>query len=213
MKSFAFPEGLDHVVCFGAHPDDIEIGAFGLLATIAEKRPEARFSFVIAAGDDQRSDEARSSAAALLGDRVTVAIGGFRDTLLPYDDPVGVKDFARKALPGSVDLVIAPHHADAHQDHRFVRELAGQLCRDQAILEYEIVKFDGGLASPNVYVPVPSSLAHRKPAHLAEHFSSQKGKTWFDPEVFLGLMRVRGVECNAPDGYAESFFTAKVSVG
>ena len=37
-------------------------------------------------------------------------------------------------------------------------------------------------------------------------FPSQHGKRWFQEETFLSLMRLRGMECNAPSGYAEAFY-------
>jgi hypothetical protein len=43
-----------------------------------------------------------------------------------------------------------------------------------------------------------------------EAFESQRSKRWFQPETFLGLMRLRGMECNAPSGYAEAFYCRKL---
>jgi len=41
-------------------------------------------------------------------------------------------------------------------------------------------------------------------------FQTQHNKPWFQPETFLALMRLRGVECNAPSGYAEAFYCRKL---
>jgi len=43
-----------------------------------------------------------------------------------------------------------------------------------------------------------------------EVFQSQRHKHWFQEETFLGLMRLRGMECNAPSGYAEAFYSRKL---
>jgi hypothetical protein len=43
-----------------------------------------------------------------------------------------------------------------------------------------------------------------------EMFPSQSSKLWFQRETFLGLMRLRGMECNAPSGYAEAFYARKL---
>ncbi|HME78785.1 MAG TPA: hypothetical protein VKI00_24980 [Mycobacterium sp.] len=40
-----------------------------------------------------------------------------------------------------------------------------------------------------------------------ECYPSQSGRDWFDDEVFLGLMRVRGVQCRSR--YAEAFTVEK----
>src|SRR5438552_1344947 len=45
---------------------------------------------------------------------------------------------------------------------------------------------------------------------LMGHFASQQSKDWFCPEVFRGLARLRGMECRAPDNFAEAFFVRKI---
>jgi hypothetical protein len=78
------------------------------------------------------------------------------------------------------------------------------------ILEYEIPKWDGDLGQPNLYVPLTSSILERKTNLLMTHFGSQRSKHWFDAETFCGLARLRGMECRAPEHYAEAFFARKV---
>jgi hypothetical protein len=51
-------------------------------------------------------------------------------------------------------------------------------------------------------------VARRKVALLDEHYASQRDRDWWDDELFLGLMRLRGVECKSR--YAEAFFARKV---
>jgi hypothetical protein len=41
-------------------------------------------------------------------------------------------------------------------------------------------------------------------------FRSQSSKRWFERETFMSLMRLRGMECNAPSGYAEAFYGRKL---
>ena len=89
-------------------------------------------------------------------------------------------------------------------------ECAHQLFRDHPIFEYEIAKYDGDLHTPNVYCGVTEADATMKVSSIEEHFASQRGRTWFDPEAFLSLMRVRGIECN--ERYAEGFHVRKLVV-
>lgn len=210
MRSFGFPGGLRSVVCLGAHPDDIEIGAGGTIAAIADAEPEATFTFVVFSGTPERAVEAVGSAEGLLGNRVVVHVGDFEDSYIPYRDPAGAKDFLRSVAPADADLVIAPSAHDAHQDHRFVAQLAGEVLRNHATLGYEIAKYDGDLGQPSVYVPLGEREANAKVGHLHTHFASQRDKPWFDRESFLGLMRLRGIEAKAPDGYAEAFYASKI---
>lgn len=203
----------DSVVCLGAHPDDIEVGALGFLANLARTAPDTSFIFAIATGDDERIEEATESARALLGDRVSLLFGNLTDGMLPYDHAAEVKSFIRGAAdPGTADIVLAPRRIDRHQDHRLVAEMAHQVFRKSLILEYEIVKLEGDLGQPSLYHPLSKSEAAAKADHLAKHFPGQHDKIWYDRETFMGLMRIRGIECLAPDGYAEAFHAGRISL-
>lgn len=213
MINLAFDRPPGTVVCLGAHPDDIEVGAAGLLRRLAAVSLDTEFRFVIAAGDGERAAEAVVSATALLGDRVTVSCAQLTDGYLPYSHAREVKEYI-KSNHGikSPDLVIAPHRNDRHQDHSFVAEMAHQIFRNQMILEYEIVKLEGDLGHPNLYVPLSASEAEGKLAHLEGHFPSQHRKDWYDRDTFTGLMKLRGVEGLAPDGFAEAFHATRISL-
>jgi LmbE family N-acetylglucosaminyl deacetylase len=141
---------------------------------------------------------------------VTLKLATFRDGFLPaqYSD---VKDFLegvkRECAP---DIVLTHRLEDRHQDHRLVAELTWNTWRDHLVLEYEILKYEGDLGQPNVYVPLTAPQAKRKVALLERHFASQRSKAWFAAENFLGLMRLRGLECRSPSGFAEAFHARKV---
>jgi hypothetical protein len=81
--------------------------------------------------------------------------------------------------------------------------------RDHLIWEFEIPKYDGDLGNPNVFVRLAESQVQAKVAHLTRYFTSQAGRRWFAEEVFMGLMRLRGMECNAESRYAEGFYSRK----
>jgi LmbE family N-acetylglucosaminyl deacetylase len=124
------------------------------------------------------------------------------------------KDFFEEIKRGPAPDVIFAHCRDElHQDHRVVGELTWNTFRDHVILEYEIPKYDGGLGSPTVFVPLTEAAVHRKIDLLMSAFETQQDKRWFTPETFLGLMRLRGIECNAPEGYAEAFTSRKLVLG
>jgi LmbE family N-acetylglucosaminyl deacetylase len=119
-----------------------------------------------------------------------------------------VKDLLHEAAGVlSPDLVICPAPNDAHQDHRLLAGQTPTVFRDQLVLHYEIPKWDGDLARRNFYVPLDDMVARRKVELLHESFPSQKARDWWDDEVFLGLARLRGMECRSR--YAEAFDCAK----
>ncbi len=200
--------GVRSVVAVGAHPDDIEIAAGGLLLSLAAEYPGVRVHYVLCSGTPDRQAEARAAASAFLPDaQLSFALHGLPDGRLPahWD---AVKDILHEAAGALVpDLVLCPARNDAHQDHRLLAEQTPTVFRDQLVLHYEIPKWDGDLARRNVYLPLPDEVARRKVELLHASYPSQKARDWWDDEVFLGLARLRGMECRAR--YAEAFDCAK----
>lgn len=201
------------VLCLGAHSDDIEIGAGGaILHWIAQDiRLDVVWAVLSAGGD--RADEANASAAAFLegAESRDIRLGTFEDSYFPYQG-AQVKAWlsALKSEIGAPDVILTHRREDAHQDHREVNQLTWNLFRDHLILEYEIPKWDGDLGRPNAYMPLSKAVMDRKIDLLLTHFGTQRSKDWFDDETFRGLARIRGMECRAPEGYAEAFHMPKV---
>lgn len=205
------------ILCLGAHSDDIEIGCGGLVLRIRAERPDARFHWTVMSrsADPRREAEARSSAREMLGEEATIEVHDFRDAFFPYHGERIKEKFEELKQRVRPDMILTHDRDDRHQDHRVVSELTWNTFRNHLILEYEIPKFDGGLGAPNAFVPLERDIADRKLGLLQKHFVSQLTNAWFSPETFFGLMRLRGVECNAPSGYAEAFHIRKavLSVG
>jgi LmbE family N-acetylglucosaminyl deacetylase len=206
-----FDRPLESILLLGAHPDDIEIGALGLVSRLADRHNDAVFTFVILTGSEDRKDEAEKSMVALLGNRASMVTADFRDGFLPYDDPAGAKQVIRETAESSNhEIVVSPWEGDRHQDHAFVATLARQIFRDHLILEYEIPKYDGDLGRPQLLLPLTSLEAARKVEHLTTHFVSQQEKDWYNPEAFRAIMRLRGIESKAESGFAEAFHVSKM---
>ncbi len=202
------------VLCLGAHCDDIEIGCGGALMELQQRHPALRFVWVVFSGDELREAETRSAAARLLGPSpgCTVEILRFRSSYFPYHG-AEIKD-AFESIKSRVvpDLIFTHYLKDRHQDHRVVAEFTWNTFRNHTILEYEIAKFEGDLAHPNVFVPLSTSNMERKVSTLMECFPSQRSRSWFDAELFRGHMRLRGVECNSPSRYSEAFHARKLTL-
>ncbi|MFV2144756.1 MULTISPECIES: PIG-L deacetylase family protein [Isoptericola] len=195
------------VLALGAHPDDVEIGCGGTLLELAS-RPDVTVTVVVASGTPGRRDEARVAAGKFFPG-ADIHFLGLDDGSLPArwaelkEGLVGVREDV--ALP---DLVLCPRREDLHQDHALLAETVTQVWRDVLVLEYEIPKWDGDLGRATHYVPVGTANAHRKVELLDEVYPSQRDRDWWDHETFLGLMRLRGVECRSR--YAEAFVARKV---
>jgi LmbE family N-acetylglucosaminyl deacetylase len=200
------------VLCLGAHADDIEIGCGGALLQLIAENPELDVTWVVFSATPTRIEEAQASANAFLQGVANprVIVEGFRDSYFPFQGAQIKECVERIRATVNPDLIFTHRRDDMHQDHRLVCELTGCAWRDHLILEYEIPKFDGDLTTPNVYVPLTAELAERKVELLARHFPSQQSKPWFTADTFLGLMRIRGIECNAAGRYAEGFHVRKL---
>lgn len=207
-------QGLREVLCLGAHCDDIEIGCGGFLAELAAVAPSTRIVWVVFSADDEREAETRRAAELLLeGVRSTeVVVKRFRNAYFPWEGPV-LKEFVQSlAQRHAPDLVLTHALADRHQDHRTIAELTWNAFRDHLILEYEIPKYEGDLGHPNVFVPIAAAARRRKLDTLAQCFPSQTGRDWFSESTFDALLRIRGIECASPSGYAEAFHARKTSL-
>ena len=201
------------ILCLGAHSDDIEIGCGGTLLQLRQANTKLRFHWVIFSATGKRGEEARKAAELFTtGCDKEVFVKEYRDGFLPYSGGQ-VKDVFEE-LKGRVnpDLVFTHWQGDAHQDHRLVGELTWNTFRDHLILEYEVPKYDGDMGRPNVFVPLEKPVYQKKMDNLFEAFESQRAKPWFEREMFLGLMRLRGMESNAPSGYAEAFYARKMVI-
>ena len=200
--------------CLGAHADDIEIGCGGtVLEWLAGEVPvDVRWAVFSAPGG--RAAEARASAQAFLeGARSSdVRIGEFRESYFPAQWSAIKEHCEALRQDFEPDLVLVHRRADRHQDHRVLGELAWNTWRNHLILEYEIPKYEGDLGQVNAFQPIATENVERKLALLHEHFESQRGRSWFDADLFRGLMRLRGMESNSPTRFAEAFEAPKLSL-
>ena len=200
------------ILCLGAHSDDIEIGCGGTILRWLEEYPSAEVYWVVMGASGERRTEALQSANRFLAKarKKEIVVKEFRDGYLPYAG-VEVKDFfeelKRKYLP---DIILTHYRDDLHQDHRLVSQLTWNTFRNHLILEYEIVKYDGDLGVPNFFVTLPESVVREKIRTILECFPSQKNKNWFTEDAFSSILRLRGIESNAPERFAEAFYSRKM---
>ena len=199
------------ILCIGAHSDDIEIGCGGTILKLIKESIEPQFYWVVLSGKLNRSQEALQSASTFLKEvnSKQIVIKNFRDSYFPFDGTT-IKDyFETLKNEFSPDLIFTHKADDAHQDHKLVANLTWNTFRDHFILEYEILKYDGDLTTPNFYIHLDDDIVERKISYITEFFKSQNEKQWFSHETFKSLMKIRGLESNS-HGYAEAFNCKKM---
>jgi hypothetical protein len=203
------PVNLRSVAVIAVGCGDIAIGAGAMLIQIARDKPDlVVHALVLTGGGTEREVEEKNAFAALCPTadiRLTVAdlpSGGLLDHVGRAKKLLA--EFGQDCEP---DMVFGPHIGDHGQDRGLLAELILTEFRAHPVLGYEILTWESELPNPSLYLPVPVDTAHEKARLLAECYPSRAGRGWFDDETFLGLMRVRGVQCRAR--YAEAFTIEK----
>jgi LmbE family N-acetylglucosaminyl deacetylase len=200
------------VLCLGAHSDDLEIGCGGTILKLTHGEVPLDVTWIVCSGNQERRREAAQSANMFLERAATrnIVVERFRDGFFPY---IGgeIKDYfevLKKQV--SPDLIFTHSRHDLHQDHRVICELTWNTFRNHLILEYEIPKYDGDMGSPNVFVELDEPTTRRKVEAILGSFQTQEHRHWFSGDLFLSLLRLRGMECAASSGYAEAFYCRKM---
>lgn len=203
-----------NVLCLGAHCDDIEIGCGGTLLTLLSQHPRVNVYWQVFSSTPSRKNEAIAGAERFCANarNLEVNVLKFRDGYLPYEGAAVKESIEHTKSSFAPDIVFTHYRNDLHQDHRKVSELTWNTFRDHLILEYEVPKWDGDFGTPNVFFAIEQSVADKKIAALTEIYNSQNDKSWFTGDLFLSILRIRGMESNSRTKLAEAFYARKVSV-
>jgi LmbE family N-acetylglucosaminyl deacetylase len=200
------------ILCLGAHSDDIEIGCGGTLLRLLSENDDVEVDWVVLGSSGRRNREAVTSAKNFLkgSKRHNITVKNFKDGFFPYRGENIKNYFEILKNKVSPDLIFSHYRNDLHQDHSLISQLTLNTFRDHLIFEYEIIKYDGDISSPNLYVQLNESYCHEKVNYIMNSFKSQRYKSWFTPDAFFSVMRIRGIESRAPEGYAEGFYCRKI---
>lgn len=194
------------ILGFGAHPDDAEIFFFGMMA--AARAAGAEVGWVIATDGSRggavdpatlrvtRREEATASAA-LLG--VTPVFLDRGDGTLAAD--AGLFGLVGEALAGTApDLIVTHAPNDYHPDHRALSAAVKTAAGFRAPVVYADTLMGTGF-EPTAWVDITPHMALKREA-IRKHASQL-------PERFVAACdswnRLRALQCNAPEGYAEAF--------
>lgn len=174
------------VLCLGAHCDDIEIGCGGTLLKLLARGGSWEVTWVVFSANVQRAAELRNSARRFLrrATRTHLFTYEFRDSYFPAQYAALKDTFAALKRRSDPDLIFTHHCEDRHQDHRLIGELTWNAFRGHLVLEYEIPKYEGGLTTPNVFVPLSRSQVTAKTHALLGSYVSQRRKRWFSADTF-----------------------------
>jgi LmbE family N-acetylglucosaminyl deacetylase len=200
------------ILCLGAHCDDIEIGCGGALLKLLRTMKDVHVYWVVFSSDARREKEALKSANDFLKSlkKKKIVIKRFRNSFFPYCGAEIKEYFEQLSKEFSPDIIFTHFRNDLHQDHRLISELTWNTYRNHLILEYEIPKYDGDLGSPNFFVQFDETIRLEKIGKIMKYFKSQGDKAWFTRDTFSSILRLRGMESNAPGKFAEGFYCRKI---
>ena len=183
------------VLALAPHPDDLEIGCGGTLATHAERGDEVHI-FVATFGDIGGAAEIRKleqeASAKILGVK-KIHWGGFADTQLPQQAQELMTKLEAVVQAVEPDTVYVNHGEDTHQDHRTLAQVARSVTRYVPnVLAYETPSSTG--FEPTAYMDIEGILDVKIKA--LEAHASQLDRTHVHlniVEIALATVHFRGV--------------------
>jgi LmbE family N-acetylglucosaminyl deacetylase len=206
----------ERILFVGAHCDDLELIAGGLLARacFAGARVGALvFSDHRGVLDEAAAMQARAEMRDNLAWLAAESGGAITDhsaAMLPacrgHFQAERAQLYAQlEALRGDYDLVVTHAASDTNQDHRQVAEEAARVFKAHAtLLGGEFPNNDVGRFVPQVYVALGEREVAAKERMVARYRSQDfGGRPYLDPAVVRALARVRGSQIRA--AWAEAF--------
>jgi LmbE family N-acetylglucosaminyl deacetylase len=209
----------ERILFVGAHCDDIELCAGGLLAKacFAGSRVGVLvFSDHRGVLDDATAERAHRELLDNLAWLRTESGTEIRDhsgAMLPacrgaFEAERGRLYAALEALRDAYDLVVTHAATDTNQDHRQVAAEAARVFKAHAtLLAGEFPNNDLGGFTPQVYVALSARELEAK-ARMVAHYRSQDfdGRPYVDADVVRALARLRGSQIR--EAAAEAFAVA-----
>ena len=183
------------------------------LSALALANPDTEFELLVLTGNPTREAETRAAISALLPPdcRYRLSVERFRNGHFPFVAS-DVKARIEQCKTFDPQLVFTHFRHDHHQDHRTISELTANTFRNHLVLEYEILKYDGDLGNPNTFIEISEEQLDRKIDVLMRSFDSQRNKQWFTEDVFRSMARIRGVHAASSTGFAEAFYSHKLTL-
>jgi len=193
------------LLAIGAHPDDIEIGAFG---SLLRWRDAYDMHIVLATRGEQgiaedndpgvRVAEAQAAAAIIGADFTELQLpdGYLRDDLRTVQK---LEEVIRRARPRRV---LVHHTQDVHQDHRHLAFATLSAARD--VPEVLLYETPGTLDfRPGWFVDISETVA-QKVASVRLH-TSQRHRAYTAESQLVGLASVHAARIGRPGCYVEAF--------
>lgn len=190
----------------GAHPDDVELGCGGVIASLGQRC----FVQVFSRCDDVSPGLVAECEAAVwkLNKDAGVGFFGFENKELAKHRSLIRDHMEQLEKEIEPEQVFVPCSADRHQDHRVVFEEAVRAFKYCTILGY--VQPWNCLVEPyHMYVPLDKRAVRRKVMAL-NCYKSQASKTYMEPKYVEGWARHLGWKIGRE--FAEGFEVVRMVI-
>jgi len=192
------------VLCIGAHPDDIELGAGALLYGIRA------FSNVLCVtlSDNQKNSalkhvvEEHRAAMSVLGVTEDCDIVETFETRKFPDARQEILEYLLKLRREfKPDIIFVHSERDIHQDHNVVTQEALRAFRGFTVLGFDVVRSSYGFF-PHFLVKVTEGDVEKKIEALSQ-YKTYHDKYYFDPTLLRATMVRHGAlaECDFAEGF------------
>ncbi|MFE6889230.1 PIG-L deacetylase family protein [Streptomyces sp. NPDC057694] len=172
------------MLVIGAHPDDVEIGAGGVIHLRADDGWDITvltLSHGAGGGDPERRGDEAQRAAQIMGARLVME--DLPDGSMT-DDSATVRIIERTVAEARPDVVLVHSDSDTHQDHRAVHRATLVACRRVPRLACYQSPSATVSYHPNRFVGLSESDLEAKLAAIRAH-GSQSGSRWYLDEDLL----------------------------
>jgi len=193
----------------GAHVDDIESGAAGLLAKLSNKMN----CYVIAFSDceDQPrntgvSDEYRKSMGTLGIPTERYFLKNMPNTKFPENSEKIRKILEKIRDEIKPDIIVTHDIENIHQDHKTVADECIRVFRNKTILMYEHVKSTPRF-SPNLIISLTKEELDKK-INALNCYETQKARYYWSDDFFKSLAKFRGKQMNVEFGEGFKIYQA-----
>ena len=179
------------VLAIGSHPDDIELGAAGLLSRLLNECSASIHLLVLTSGlqswkrdtlfaKTDRENEARRGAVALGLDRADVTVCGFEDCKLHEEVHEVIREIERHLYDSDgqqlYDIILTHASGDTHSDHKQASESTISAARyfHGTILFYQAPSTIPNEFHPTFFVKLNTDMLEKKDLAIMAHVSQRE---------------------------------------
>ena len=197
---------MTNVLAIGAHPDDLELGCFGVLE-LHKRNNDKLYGMIVTNGEkggdpNQRREEAKKSAN-IIG--MNIVFGEYKDGYVTHD--IGLISMIENfIIENQIDVIYATSIHDRHQDHANVGLsvlVAGRKAKE--VYAYETISCTNEF-HPTLYVDVTESMDIKR--KCLEKHESQDHRVYM--KNYESFNKYRSLKIDKPENYHEVFEVIKI---